>query len=39
MKALPPCVMEAEDGYGGFDVELWEHISTDLKIEGKRNLR
>ena len=33
MKVQPPCVMEAENRYTGFDVELWEHIATDLKLE------
>ena len=33
MKAKPPCVMEAGNRYTGFDVELWEHIAKDLKVE------
>ena len=33
VKDLPPCVMEAENRYTGFDVELWEQIAKDLKLE------
>jgi ABC-type amino acid transport substrate-binding protein len=33
IKVLSPCVMEAEGRYTGFDVELWEQIAKDLKLE------
>ena len=33
IKVLPPCVMEAKDRYSGFDVELWEEIAKDLKLD------
>ena len=33
IKTLSPCVMETEGQYTGFDVELWEQIAKDLKLE------
>jgi ABC-type amino acid transport substrate-binding protein len=33
IKVLPPCVIEAEGRYTGFDVELWEQIAKDIKLE------
>jgi ABC-type amino acid transport substrate-binding protein len=33
IKVLPPCVMEDESRFTGFDVELWEEIANDLKLE------
>jgi len=33
IKVLPPCVMESKIRYTGFDVELWEEIAKDLKLE------
>ena len=33
IKVLPPCVMEAGSRYTGFDVELWEQIAKDMKLE------
>ena len=30
---LSPCVMETDGRYTGFDVELWEQIAKDLKLE------
>ena len=33
IKLLSPCVMAAEDRYTGFDIELWEQIAKDLKLE------
>ena len=33
IKVLPPCVMETKIRYTGFDVELWEEIAKDLKLE------
>ncbi len=29
---FPPCVIEGEDGYTGFDIDLWEAIATDLGV-------
>ena len=33
IKTLSPCVMEADGRYTGFDIELWEQIAKDLKLE------
>jgi len=33
IKILPPCVMDADGLYTGFDAELWEQIAKDLKLE------
>ena len=33
IKVQSPCVMEAGNRYTGFDVELWEQIAKDLKLE------
>lgn len=33
IKVLPPCVMEVDGRYTGFDAELWEQIARDLKLE------
>ena len=33
IKILPPCVMETKSRYTGFDLELWEEIAKDLKLE------
>ena len=33
VKLMSPCVMDAENRYTGFDVELWEQIAQDLKLK------
>jgi len=30
---LAPCVMKSDDGYTGFEIELWEEISRDLGLD------
>lgn len=32
IRLLPPCVMEAGGRFTGFDIELWEQIANDLKL-------
>ena len=33
IEVLAPCVMKSDGGYTGFEIELWEEISKDLKLE------
>ena len=33
IELLAPCVIKSDDGYTGFEIELWEEISRDLGLE------
>ncbi len=33
IEVLAPCVMRSDEGYTGFEIELWEEISKDLELE------
>jgi ABC-type amino acid transport substrate-binding protein len=33
IEVLAPCVMKSDEGYTGFEIELWEEISKDLGLE------
>ena len=38
IKVLSPCVMETNGQYFGFDVELWEQIAKELKLDFRYRL-
>jgi len=33
VEVMAPCVMKSDEGYTGFEIELWEEISKDLGLE------
>ena len=33
IEVLAPCVMKTDEAYTGFEIELWEEISTDLRLD------